>query len=406
MSSPKPLALTGLMLFALGFIGMLGPFGTDAYLPALPVMADDFHVTAGRVSATLSAFTVGMALGQLILGSLSDRIGRRTVLLGGGTVIALASAVASMAPNVELLVGLCFAMGLMAAAGIVGGRAVVADLTHGVGATRPFTILGMTVSIGPIIGPIGGALLMGIDGWRSIFVGLAIFSALATAGIYFFVPESLPRDKRHAGGLATTFANAKRILSTRSFLTYAVVLWFSFGMMFAYISTSSFIVQTNLGLPASAFASVFGFNGVGIIVTSFLTAQFVKRFPPRRILLAGVVMQVLAAIALLTIMATGIATAFTVLPAMFILATSMGFVFGPATALAMVDVRFASGTALALLGSIQFLAAAIAATFVGVISSNALVSLTAVAGGAVSLVVIAVIVGIVSGRRSRTALAR
>jgi DHA1 family bicyclomycin/chloramphenicol resistance-like MFS transporter len=401
MQSSKPIVLTGIMLFTLGFVGMLGPFGTDAYLPALPAMADDLHVTSSRVGLTLAAFTIGMALGQLILGSLSDRIGRRTVLLGGGTVIAIASFAASLAPNVELLIGLCFAMGLVSASGIVGGRAVVADLTHGVGATRPFAILGMTVSIGPILGPIGGALLLQLGGWRAIFVGLAIFAAIATVGIAAFVPESLPREKRHPGGIATTVANAKRILSTRSFLTYAVVLWFSFGMMFAYISTSSFIVQKNLGLPPSAFASVFGFNGVGIIVTSYLTAVFVKRIPPRRILITGVVMQFIAVTSLVTILATGAVTPWLVLPAIFILATAMGFVMATATAMAMLDVRFASGTALALMGSIQFLAATVTATLVSVISTSALVSLTVVSVGALSLVITALVVGIVSGRRSQ-----
>lgn len=388
------------MLFALGFMGMLGPFGTDTYLPAFPAMARDLRVTPAHVEVTLSAFTIGMAVGQFVLGSLSDRLGRRIVLLGGGSLITVASLAAAFAPNVEVLIFLCFVMGLMAAAGIVGGRAVVADLTSGPSATRPFAILGMTVSIGPIIGPIGGALLMGLGGWRTIFFGLAIFAALATIGIFLFVPESLPVDKRHPGGLSTTVRNAARILTTRSYLSYAVVIWFGFGMMFAYISSSSFIVQNNLGLSASAYASVFGFNGVGIIVTSFLSARLVKRVAPRRILLVGVAMQGVAALALITITATGSVTPFTVLPAMFILATSMGFVFGPATALAMVDVRFASGTALAMMGSLQFLAAAISATLVGIVSTDAVVSLTVVASVAATLVLTAVIYGTVSGRRA------
>jgi len=406
MRSSKQLVLTGTMLFALGFIGMLGPFGTDAYLPALPAMADDLHVTNAHVEITLSAFTIGMAIGQLVLGSLSDRLGRRIVLLGGGLLIMCASTAAAFAPNVEMLIILCFVMGLMAAAGIVGGRAVVADLTHGPAATRPFAILGMTVSIGPIIGPIGGAALMAVGGWRSIFVGLALFAAIATVGILLYVPESLPVEKRHAGGLSTTFKNAKRILKTRSYLTYAVVIWFGFGMMFAYISSSSFIVQNNLGWNASAYASVFGFNGVGIIITSFLSARLVKTISPRRLLLVGVSMQAVGAVALVLISATGSISPFTVLPALFVVATAMGFVFGPATALAMVEVRFASGTALALMGSLQFLAAAIAATLVGIVSSNALVSFTVVASAAAALVVGAVIYGTISGRRADATSAR
>ncbi len=406
MTAPRPLALSGVMLFALGFMGMLGPFGTDAYLPALPGMAADLNVAPAHIEITLSAFTLGMALGQLVLGSLSDRFGRRGVLLCGGILVALASVFASVAPNANVLIILCFVMGLTAASGIVNGRAVVADLTAGVGATRPFSILGMTVSIGPIIGPIGGTLLLGLGGWRTIFVGLAVFATVATILIAAFVPESLPRESRHGGGLKTTLRNARLILTNRAYLTNAVVLWCAFGCLFAYISSSSFIVQTNLHLSSGTYASVFAVNGTGIIVTSFLSAQLAKRVAPRAILLVGVVMQVVAIVVLAVILFTNAVSVFTVLPAMFVLATAMGFFFGPATALAMTEVRFASGTALALMGSVQFLVAAVAATCVGLVSSNALVSLAIVAGLSSACVVTAVIFGRFSGRRANTVSAR
>lgn len=406
MTSAKVPILSPAMLTSLGLIGMLGPFGTDVYLPALPAMAQNLRVSSAHIELTLSAFTLGMAIGQFFLGALSDRFGRRVVLLLGGTLMTIAAAVGAAAPTAEMLIALCFFMGVFGSAGTVNGRAVVADLSHGNAATRPFAILGLTISVAPIIGPLGGTALMALGGWRAIFVGLAIFAAIATLSIAIFVPESLAYSARHRGGLKTTLVNSKRILTNRAYLTYAVVIWFGFGTMFAYISSSSFIVQNNLHLPASGYALIFGVNGCGVILSSFITALIAKRTHPRRILLTGVVCQIVVILALVTIVLTHTVAIWTVWPTLFLLATSIGFILGPATALAMAEVRFASGTALALMGSVQFIFAGIAATLIGFLSSDALVSLTMVAGGMVLCVVLAVIIGTVSGRRAIRATTR
>lgn len=185
----KPtLALTGVMLVALGFVGALGPFGTDAYLPAFPSMAEDLGVSPSRIGLTLSMFTVGMSVGQFFLGALTDRIGRKTVIVSGGLLMAVASTVAGFAADAGVLIVLCLFMGFSASAGLVGGRAVVADLTRGEAAVRPFTILGMVVSIGPVLGPMGGAALLAVGGWRAIFFGLAIYALAASVFVALVVP--------------------------------------------------------------------------------------------------------------------------------------------------------------------------------------------------------------------------
>jgi DHA1 family bicyclomycin/chloramphenicol resistance-like MFS transporter len=392
------------MLAALGLIGTLGPFGTDAYLPAFPAMADDLQVAPSYIGLTLSMFTIGMAVGQFFLGSLSDRIGRKTVIVGGGLLMAVASAVAGFAADADVLIALCLFMGFSASAGVVGGRAVVADLTHGEAAVRPFTILGMVVSIGPILGPIGGAALLAVGGWRFIFFGLAIFAVASSVFVALAVPESLARDKRHTGGMSQMFRTAGKVLRNRQYLAFSILIWFGFGMLFAYISTSSFIVEDNLGLSPAAYAASFGVNGVGLVLAGLITTRLARKVRPRRLIRIGVIAQLAAFAALWVVLATGSVSPWTILPLLFVLASSMGFIFGPATAMAMEHVRFASGTALALMGSVQFLAAAVAATLVGIVNTNALIALAEVGSVATLLVLAALIMGRVKPTNAETTL--
>jgi DHA1 family bicyclomycin/chloramphenicol resistance-like MFS transporter len=364
------------------------------------------QVAPSYIGLTLSLFTIGMAVGQFFLGSLSDRIGRKTVIVGGGLLMAVASAIAGFAANADILIALCLFMGFSASAGVVGGRAVVADLTHGEAAVRPFTILGMVVSIGPILGPIGGAALLALGGWRAIFFGLAIFAVASSVFVALVVPESLARDKRHTGGVTQMFRTAGKVLRDRQYLAFAILIWFGFGMLFTYISTSSFIVEDNLGLPPAAYAASFGVNGVGLVLAGLITTRLARKVRPRRLIRIGLIAQLAAFATLWTVIVTGSVSPWTILPILFVLASSMGFIFGPATAMAMENVRFASGTALALMGSVQFLAAAVAVTVAGIVNSNALISLAEVGSVATLLVLAALIMGRVKPTNAESARSR
>jgi DHA1 family bicyclomycin/chloramphenicol resistance-like MFS transporter len=284
----------------------------------------------------------------------------------------------------------------------VGGRAVVADLTRGEAAVRPFTILGMVVSIGPVLGPMGGAALLAVGGWRAIFFGLAIYALSASVFVALVVPESLPVDKRQTGGIGQMFHTAAKILRDRQYLAFAILIWFGFAMLFAYISSSSFIVAQNLGLPPAAHAASFGINGIGIVSAGLITTRLATIVRPRRLIRIGLIAQLAAFSALWIVILSDTVSPWTVFPILFVLASSMGFIFGPATAMAMEHVRFASGTALALLGSVQFLAAAAAATLVGIVNANALVALAEVGSVATVLVLVALIMGRAKSARSAT----
>jgi len=396
----KPLVLTSTMLASLGAMAMLAPFGTDTYLPALPVMSAELGVSGGRSQLSIAAFTIGIAIGQLILGSLSDRLGRKAIVVGGGVLMTIGAALASQVTTSEMLVALCFIMGLSAAGGVAGGRAVVADLTSGEASAKPFAILSMLLSIGPIVGPIAGTILLALGGWRSIFIGLAIFAALSTLSVVLLVPETLPHAKRHKGGLGETFRMARRVLANRQFVSHGAILWFGFGLMFTYICSSSFIIQNVLGLSPAVNAASFAVNGTSLVLASLFTARYSSGHAIKRLLNLGVLVQVSAVVLLIVIVTAHVYNPWLVLFDLFLIGTAMGFVFGPATAMAMLEVRFAAGTASAVLGSFQFLIAAIVTACVGLVPGDALFQLLVVGGTSELLVLLSLWLGNRAERKS------
>lgn len=378
--------ITFSMIVALGAAGILGPLGTDMYLPAFPHIAEDLNTSAAQVQFTLSAFTIGMASGQLILGALSDKFGRRKILLAGTATMFISAVVSANSSTILGLAIGCAVMGFSASSGLVVGRAVVSDLSSGREAVRIFSILGLIGGIGPIAGPLAGALAMGaMNNWRGIFWLLAAFSLIILFLIFFLIPETLSLENRHTGGVKETFKTFAAVLSNKNYLFNSMTLWFGFGLMFAYISASPFILQSILGFSPLQFTAAFAVNGMGLVISGFITSRISQSWEPSRIIRIGITLQITMTIALLVIALTGSLSAWLILPAMFFLASSMGFVFGPVTALALREVRKSGGTALAISGAMQFLCAAFAAPLVGLGGKDAILPFAIVAGAYASL---------------------
>ena len=362
-ASPRFAAL----IAVLGGLSLLGPFGTDTFLPALPAIAADFAVPADRVQLTLSAFTLGMAAGQLILGPISDRIGRRLLLIAEPAAAAAASAGAALTGSLPALVAACAAIGVSASAGMVVGRAAAADVTHARTAPRVFSLLGMITSTGPVLGPLGGALALALWGWRGIFAALAVFAAILAVAVWIGVPETMaPRAPGRRTHLLRDWA---LVVRAEGYLPNAAVVWFGFGAVFAYISASPFLFQETLGLSPGTFALVFAVNGVALIGVSLLSALAATRVGPPRLVATGLALMCAGAavIAVGAALSVAVAAGWLWLAAvgMFLLNASMGLVFGPATALAVAHNRPRAGTAMALIGCVQFIAAAVAAPLAG-----------------------------------------
>jgi MFS transporter, DHA1 family, multidrug resistance protein len=384
------------ILIVLGAMGVIGPLGTDMYLPALPTMASELSTTPAWVQLTLTAFSVGLAVGQLLLGTLSDRFGRRWLLAGGIALLLVSGIVCSVAPTIEVLIAGRVLMGISGASGIVIGRAIAADLTTGTAAARVFSLLGTIAGVGPIAGPLLGGVVFGWGEWRPIFWVITAFAALLLVGVLLFIRETLPRSSRHHGGFAQFGRTAGGILAGRHFLGYAMTLWFSFGAMFAYISASPFVVQRILGFSPTAFTVVFATNAAGLVSMGLLSAWLAGRVKVPNLATFGLGVQLLGIAALVVIAATDAKSAWLILPALFLITTGMGFLLGNCTALAVSGIA-ARGTAMAILGCVQFIMAGLVAPLVGLAGEASIVPLATVTA---SCGVIAVL-GLVLGRTAR-----
>ncbi|GGH33564.1 multidrug effflux MFS transporter [Microbacterium album] len=383
--------LTAPILGVLGALAILGPFGTDIFLPGLPAIASEFDAPASAAQLSLSGFTIGMAAGQLIAGPLSDAVGRRRPLLVGSATMALSSVAAAIAPSLVLLIAACLVTGLACAVGLVLSRAVVADLTHGPAATRAYAILGGILSIGPVLGPIAGVGLIALGGWRATFAGLALFAAVACAAVLLVVPETHAPERRLTGGLRAMSSVGAQAFRSRSFLGAALVTWLSFIAMFAYIASSPFVMQTVLGFSPLGYAIAFGINGVALLATSLLSGRLATRVTERTQMTLGLGIQAAGALAIVVAVAADALTPWLLLPGMFLIAAPMGFIVGPAIAESIKDLRHAVGTATAVLGSIQWLLAAGVAPLVSAAGEQAVWPLAAMTAAPIVLALVALL---------------
>ncbi len=353
------------LLVALALLSALGPLSVDTYLPAFTTMADDLSTSASAIQLTLTAFLFGLAAGQLVIGPLSDRFGRRQPLLISIAICTLASVGAAASQSVEPLIAFRFIQGFAAASGLVIGRSVVTDVSSGRAAVRAFSVLAAIGSFGPVVAPLlGGALLPGI-GWRGVLWVIAGATALMTVGVALLVEETLAPSRRSTGGIAETVRTARTHLGNRSYVSYLSISAFGFGAVLGYVAASPFVLQNVFGLSSGAFSLAFAGNSVGLILASLINARLVSRRQPARILEASQLAMVVVSLAFAATVLTGVATIHTVLPLTFLLITAIGFTLSNSGALAMVSVARGTGTAAALLGAIQFGFGALVSPLVG-----------------------------------------
>ena len=355
---------TGLLLI-LGLLGIIGPFGSDLYLPAFPQIAADLNTQAAGVQFTLTCYTIGLALGQFVFGSFSDRVGRKPVVVLGTGLMTLASLFAAWSTTIFLLMLACGLIGAAAAAVQVASRAIVSDLAHGPAAAKGYSVMGAVLGFGPILGPLAGALLMSLGDWRTIFFGFAAMTLGLTALAWFAVPESLASDKRHSGGLKAMLRSMKGIVTNRNFMWHASIVWAGFAILFAYISASPFVLQTIYGLTPFQYTIAFGVNGSGLLVTGALSGAIMHRVPPERQLRIAVSLLAIASVLLAGGWLLHVLNLALVELAFFLTPMALGFMFGPVTALGLRQVRHANGTALAIQGAVQFIVSGVAAVVVG-----------------------------------------
>ncbi|MET9499226.1 multidrug effflux MFS transporter [Streptomyces sp. NPDC006552] len=370
---PKTAVRTGaLVTLVLGGLTAVPPLSMDMYLPALPEVTGALHTSAATAQLTLTACLTGMALGQLVVGPMSDKWGRRRPLMTGLVVYILATAICALAPNAALLVGFRLLQGLAGAAGIVIARAVVRDLYDGVAMARFFSTLMLISGVAPIVAPLIGGQILRVTDWRGVFVVLTAIGIALTAVVGRFLPETLPPGRRHSGGTAEALRTMRSLLADRVFTGYMIAGGFAFAALFAYISASPFVIQEIYGASPQTFSLLFGLNSVGLIAVGQLNGKvLVGRVSLDKVLATGLTLIVLAA-AFLLLVATGALGdpgdlgVVPVAAGLFVLMASMGLATPNTNALALLRTPHAAGSASALLGTSSFLIGAVASPLVGI----------------------------------------
>jgi MFS transporter, DHA1 family, multidrug resistance protein len=346
----------------------LAPLSMDMYLPSLPAVTRSLHSTTSEVQLTLTACLVGMALGQLVVGPLSDALGRRRPLLTGLVVYVVATAACAVAPSTDVLIACRLLQGLAGAAGIVIARAVVRDLYSGLAVARFFSTLMLISGVAPIVAPLLGGQILRLTTWRGVFVVLIPIGLAITAAVALWLKETLPPPMRRPGGLGHTLRAARELVRDVPFTGYVLAAGFAFAALFAYLSASPFVVQDVYGASPQTFSLMFGVNSVGLVSMGQLNGRvLVGRVPLERVLATGLAM-VLAASTLLVLMVSGVFGHVGLVPvaaALFLIVASMGITLPNTTALALARVPRNAGTASALLGTLQFLVGALATPLVG-----------------------------------------
>ncbi|MGP4017101.1 Bcr/CflA family multidrug efflux MFS transporter [Saccharopolyspora sp. 5N708] len=385
----------------LGSLSAFGPLSIDMYLPAFPTIAAELHSGPSQVQLSLTACTIGLALGQLVAGPLSDTFGRRRPLLVGLVVFTLGSLLCAFAPSAYALVGMRLVQGLGGAAGIVIARAVVRDLYSGIALARFFSLLMLVNGLAPILAPLVGGQMLRVTSWRGVFAVLGAIGVVLLVTTALGVRETLPEQSRRPGSLANTLRIFGGLLGDRAFLGYSLSAALAFAAMFAYISGSSFVLQDVFDMSPQLFSVVFGVNSLGIMLVGQLNGRLVGRVDPRRLLSIGLGINAVGGVAVAVSAVTGVGLV-GLLPALFLVASSIGMVFPNATALALSGRPETAGSASALLGVMQFMAGGLAAPLVGVAGTGTALPMGLVMG---ALSLSAVVVFVLLARRARPSAA-
>ncbi|AZM52946.1 Bcr/CflA family drug resistance efflux transporter [Streptomyces sp. WAC 01529] len=381
-ASPAALRRTGaLVTLVLGGLTAVPPLSMDMYLPALPEVTDALHAPAATVQLTLTACLLGMALGQLVVGPMSDKWGRRRPLLIGLLVYVLATATCAFAPTAELLIGFRLLQGLAGAAGIVIARAVVRDLYDGVEMARFFSTLMLISGVAPVVAPLIGGQVLRFTDWRGIFAVLTGVGIALTLLVWRRLPETLAPEKRHGGGTLEALRTMRALLADRVFTGYMITGGFAFAALFAYISASPFVIQEIYGASPQTFSLLFGVNSVGLIAVGQINGKIlVGRVSLNKALAFGLTAITVAATALL-LMTAGVFGDVGLLPVaagLFVLMSAMGLAMPNTQSLALTRTPHAAGSASALLGTSSFLIGAIASPLVGIAGEDTAVPMAVV----------------------------
>ncbi|AKL83206.1 Bcr/CflA family multidrug efflux MFS transporter [Bacillus atrophaeus] len=361
------------LAFLLGMLAILGPLNIDMYLPSFPEIADDLSARASLVQLSLTACLIGLTIGQIIVGPVSDAKGRRKPLLICIFLFALSSLFCALSPNITTLVIARFLQGFTASAGLVLSRAIVRDVFTGRELSKFFSLLMVITAVAPMVAPMtGGAiLLLPFATWHTIFHFLTLIGFILVLIIALRLKETLPPEKRIPSSIGTSVRTMGSLMKDRSFIGYALTVGFIHGGSFAYVSGTPFVYQDIYGVSPQVFSILFGINGLAIITGSFIIGRFGGIIHEKSLLRIAVITAFIATAVLLT-MTIVHGPLITLVISIFIYMITIGMVLTSTFTLAMENQGHRAGSASAMLGMLPLLLGSIVSPLVGINETTAI----------------------------------
>lgn len=361
---------------------VFGPISMDLYLPALPALSADLGASTSIAQLTVTACLLGLAAGQLVAGPVSDRFGRRGVLLAGTVAYIVTSVLCALSPTIELLVLARLVQGISGGVGIVIAQAAGRDIYAGGALIRFYGRVTVVGGFAAIVGPLLGGLLDTVTDWRGLFVFLAVIGAVILAATCVVFRETLPVERRTRGGVTATVRAFGTLGADRVFVGAIVCQGFLYAALFAYLSGSTFVLQDIYGLSPQQYALAFGLNSAGFMACGYFAGRTSERWSIRGTLAVGLL---LAGCGALGLLASGLARMplWVVIASLFLLAAGVASSSPPATTLALAGYPQLAGTASSLLGMVRFGFGGVAAPVVGVAGAGSILPLGVVTTGAV-----------------------
>ena len=381
-----------------GLLSLLPAITTDMYLPSLPDVARDLSTTEAGAQFTITGVLIGGAIGQLVVGPLSDRLGRRLPVLVGVSLHVVISLLCVAAGTIDQLATLRVAQGLASAGSTVVAMAVIRDRYTGAEAARLMSRLMLVIAVAPLLAPTVGSVIAAQWGWRAVFVALALLGVGLLAVVVRFLPETLPAERRIAHGVVASLRGYAGLLADRRFVALAVIPGLGMAVIISYVAGSPFVLQQEYGLSTQEFALVFAIGGTSMVSGSQVNAALVRRAGPVRLLRVALPVTTLLGGALLWVAATHAGGIVGLVGALWLMTATLGFVMANASALAMTRHGERAGSAAAVIGFLQAGLAGVVSPLVGLLGGDA-VAMTGVMLGSMVVALLVLALGTPAYRR-------
>jgi DHA1 family bicyclomycin/chloramphenicol resistance-like MFS transporter len=369
---------------------VFGPISMDLYLPVLPALTSELGTAPSAAQLTITACLLGLALGQLLAGPVSDRIGRRTPLLVGVVAYVVTSALCAVSPSIELLVAARFVQGLAGGVGIVIAQAAGRDLYSGGRLIRYYGRVTVLSGLAAVVGPLLGGQLARFTDWRGLFVVLALIGVGILVAVTLVARETLPPERRTSGGFARTGRDVRTLFGDRAFVGVVLVAGLTGAALFAYLSGATYVLQGLYGLTPQGYALAFGLNSAGFMVFGYLAGRTSERWSLYGTLVVGLVMCALGASGLLVVGLAG-GPLLVVVVALFTMVSGVAVTTPPTTTIALEGYPHVAGTASAVLGTARFAVGGLSAPLVGIAGDSMMLPLGVVTVTSISLALLALV---------------